>query len=104
MKINIITKNDNNAIGREEYIADLHFDKATPTRAEIKSAIISAIGKDPELTIIKKIEQRAGLRAIRVTFYVYADKEVLKRVEPVYIQKREGFLNDAKQSNQQSSS
>jgi ribosomal protein S24E len=96
MDIKITGKKDNNAIGREECIAEVSFTDKTPSRQEIKNAIVSKIGKSPELIVIRKIEQHAGAKNLKVIFHVYSDAEVLKRVEPIYIQKREGLLKEDK--------
>jgi len=94
--IEIIGKRDNIAIGREEYYAVFHFHGPTPSRNDVKNAIVSKVGKSSELIVIKKLEQHAGENKLKITFYVYKDAEVLKRVEPIYILKREGLIKEEK--------
>lgn len=96
MNMNIISKTNNPLIGRMEYIIEVSYSKATPKKADIRQIIVEKIGCSPDLLVVKKIQQRSGIKKSRVIAYVYGDTETLKRIEPLYILKRNGLIKEEK--------
>jgi len=94
MEVEIIEKKDNKFFEREEYKANVVFEKATPSREEIKNNLITRIGKQPELFVIKKMKQHACEKKIYVEFYVYKDVLAMKKIEPLYVLKRNKIINE----------
>ena len=94
MDVNVVLEKDNSPLGRKEYTIELTFKGATPKRDEIKTAIVSKLGKDPSLIIIKKADQLTGRNKVRVSVYFYHEKNTLMRIEPQYILKREGLIEE----------
>ncbi len=98
MDVNVVLKKDNPPLSRREFVIEVTFKGATPKRDEIKNALVAKLGAQPELLVIKKADQLTGRKKVRVFAYQYSDKETLMRVEPPYILKREGFVQDEKKS------
>ena len=96
MDLEIIEKKENDLLEREEYRVKIIFDGATPSREEIRNAIISKVGKDSELLVIKKVEQKASEKKLYVDVYIYKDKLTMKKIEPFYILKRDGLIKEEK--------
>jgi ribosomal protein S24E len=99
MEVEIIEKKDNIFFEREEYKATVVFEKATPSREEIKNNLITKIGKPPELLIIKKMKQHACEKKIYVEFYVYKDVLTMKKIEPLYVLKRNKIIAEENKKN-----
>ena len=100
MDIEILSKVDNNVIGREEYCFLLSFTGSTPNRQNIREEVKTKIGSDPSLFVIRRIEPLSGRKSIKVHVYVYKDKETMKRVEPLYVLKRNNLVEEKKEEQQ----
>ncbi len=98
MNVDVLSKTNNPLIGRVEYIIEVSYDKATPKRADVRQAIVEKVGCSPDLLVIKKIQQHAGMKKSRVIAYVYGDDETLRRIEPLYILKRNGLIKEEKEN------
>ncbi|RME80022.1 MAG: hypothetical protein D6769_00705 [Methanobacteriota archaeon] len=97
--VDILSEKSNSTIGRKEYTIKLMFKGATPKRSEIKDAVIAKIASNPDTTVVKRVEQLAGKTSLRAAVFVYDSPEIMKRVEPYYMLKREGFIEEKKDSN-----
>ena len=103
MKITSIHKSKNTLLNRNEYVFEVSFDGSTPKRADIKQLFIQKTGENPDLSVIKRIQQHAGMRKVRVVAYVYANEDSLKRIEPAYVLKRNQLVkSDAEDSDKKS--
>lgn len=103
MEIKIESQTENKLLGRKEIIALLSFTGPTPKRNEMKTAICTKIGVDPDLAVLREVESSFGVKQLRVRAHIYQNAEMLKRTEPQHIlvrhgivEKKEGKLEEAK--------
>ena len=92
MNVNVISSTENKLLDRKEIEAEVSFDGATPKRDELKAAVCQKIALNPDVTVLRKVENSFGTKSVRVTAYSYSTKEALVATEPDYIQKREGMI------------
>jgi small subunit ribosomal protein S24e len=97
MEVKIESTNENKLLERKEIDAYVNFDGPTPPRSEIKSAICGKVGANPDLVVLRSVENEFGRKRVRVSAHVYEDESVLTRNEPEYIRKREGFGQEKKE-------
>ena len=91
MEVEIISKKDNKLLERKEINAVVTFEAATPSRKEIREAVGTKLGLNPELTILNSVVNEFGLKRIRVLAHSYADMKKLIDTEPEYLRKRDGI-------------
>ena len=81
MELKIINKNEEPLLARTKVEADVTFEKATPSREEIKNKLATDLGKDKKLIVVKAIYTIRGLKKATNLSYVYENEEALKRIE-----------------------
>lgn len=81
MNIKIIKQEPKKLLSREEFYAVIEEEKTTPSHKIVKEEIAKKTGKNSELIIIKKIEQKYGKPEVEVKFYIYQNPEALKKFE-----------------------
>lgn len=81
MEIKIIKETENKLLARREIVANVLFEKATPTRKDIQKELAKKIKSAEELSIIKQIKTNFGEASAVVTAYVYSDKEIMTKTE-----------------------
>ena len=81
MELKIINKNEEPLLARTKVEADVIFEKATPSREEIKNKLATDLGKDKKLIVVKAIYTIRGLKKATNLSYVYENEEALKRIE-----------------------
>ena len=91
MEVEIISKKDNKLLERKEVNAVISFDAATPTRKEIREAVGTKLGLNPELTVLNSVVNEFGSKRIRVIAHSYTDMKKLMDTEPEYVRKRDGI-------------
>lgn len=74
MKSKILKQTSNPLLEREEFILEIE-NSIHPTKEEITKEL----GKDPELTYIKKINNSFGKSLFNVEIYVYNNKEAKEK-------------------------
>lgn len=70
MKSKIIEQIENPLLERDEFLFEI-INEILPTKKEI----IAELGKDPELTVIQKINNNFGKNSFSIKIYVYKSKE-----------------------------
>lgn len=75
MELAVKDKSENKAIGRTEFVCELSFDKATPSRKQIREAVCAAVGCSPELLVIVSANGNFGSQKATVSAHVYKDKQ-----------------------------
>jgi len=70
MKSKIIEQIENPLLERDEFLFEI-INETLPTKKEI----IAELGKDPELTVIQKINNNFGKNSFSIKIYVYKSKE-----------------------------
>ncbi len=81
MNITIIDKKENPVLSRTEIVANIIFDKATPSRKEIQKSIAKEAKGDEKLTIIKNIKTQFGDSKAVVSALIYASEDVMNKLE-----------------------
>ncbi len=97
MEISIIKSTKNPLLYREEFILLISFDGATPTRKEMRDGITAKLGCNPDLMVIEKTESTTGKRELKAYVRVYDNKEKLEEIEPEYVLKRNGLVEEKKE-------
>jgi small subunit ribosomal protein S24e len=88
MKIKIIKKENNKLLDRLEVTFEVESPNETPKRLDVKSKLAALINHDENLIIITGIHQESGMRLSKGVAHAYKSAEVLKKVEPNYLIKR----------------
>jgi len=86
MELKIINKKEEPLLSRTRVEAEIVFENATPSGAEIKAQLSKDVGKDEKLVVVKGIYTSYGLKTAKNVSYVYENEDSLKRVE---VQKKE---------------
>jgi len=92
-----VERKENPLLAREEIVIKVKRD-ATPSRKEAKEIVVAQTGASPELVVVKKIKGLTGAREFLIEAFVYKDPEIMKTVEPEYILKRNGVIEDEAQA------
>jgi len=75
MELAVKEKKENKALKRTVLRCEVSFEKAVPSRKEIRDAIISATGADASLLAIVSVKGNFGTRSAEVIAHLYADKK-----------------------------
>ncbi len=80
MEINILNREKNELLNREEIVIDIeHKGEATPKREDIRKKVSAMIGKDEKLIIVEKILSEFGKQRSRAFIHVYDNEEDIKK-------------------------
>src|SRR3989338_921943 len=101
MDLKIINKKQDPLLSRVKVEAEIVFEKATPSREEIKSKLAKDLSKDEKLIVVKSIYTDYGLKKARNVSYVYENEEFLKRIEPKIKEKSGGKKKEAKEDSKE---
>jgi len=82
MTFKIISQENEPLLSRIHVKAELIFEHATPSNAEVKKQIASSMKKDESLVVIKKIATHYGEKMADVDAVVYENKEAKESIEP----------------------
>ena len=83
MESKIISQTKNPFLHREEYVVEMKSD-VNPSFDDVKKSL----GKDGDLTVVKKIRGNFGRHRFNADVFVYDNKDMMKRIEK--IKKKEG--------------
>ena len=95
MELRIVEKKENKLLKRAEISFELGFDKAVPARKEVRDALSTSLGANPELIVIVKIKNRYGTRSAKGMAHAYKDKAAMG-VEKKHLLVREGLAQKVK--------
>lgn len=94
MEVEILTKNENKLLHRQEITAKIsHINEATPKRLETRDKLAASVNSDSDRTVIVKIDSEFGKSVSKVEFRVYDTPDQMNAVEFPYILKRNGFID-----------
>jgi small subunit ribosomal protein S24e len=96
MNVNVISKTDNAVLERKEIQAEVSFDGPTPSREDIRKAICAKVGSNPDLTVLREVNNSFGKQSVNVVAHAYSDKEKMTRTEPEYVVKRDKVVEKPK--------
>ena len=88
MKVKVLEKNTNKLLDRLEVKFEVESEAETPKRLEVREKLAAMINYEASLVIIKTIEQLTGVRRSIGVAHAYKSQEVLRRVEPEHLIKR----------------
>ncbi|MFH1240556.1 MAG: 30S ribosomal protein S24e [Candidatus Diapherotrites archaeon] len=88
MKVNIVSKQKNPLLHREEIEFEINKAKTTPSRKELREQIAALCNADSELVIIDDVRHSFGTDYVRGKSRVYESKEGLSKSELAYKVKR----------------
>lgn len=91
MNLNIISEKENNLLQRKELALTIQYDKATPTRKEIREAVSSKLSANPETVFIRNITSKFGIKEIDALIHIYFSKEAGLKTEPWHILVRDNM-------------
>ncbi len=87
-KIEILSKKDNTLFSREEIEFKVTDSNKTPSREDVKNLLIANTKQKEGQIIIKKINSIFGSNIATGIAYVYKNAEIMKKIEPKHILKR----------------
>jgi ribosomal protein S24E len=92
MELKILDKKEEPLLFRTKIEAEITFDKATPSKSDIKSTIAKDLSKDVKLIVVKKIDTKYGFKTAKNVSYAYENEKAMKQIEP---QPKEGTAKEA---------
>ncbi len=96
MQLKIISEKESPLLGRKELELEASFEKATPSEAETKKEIASAIKIKEDLISIKKIHQLFGTKKAKIVVHIYNNVEQLKKLEDKKEKKKQDVKDEKK--------
>lgn len=81
MELKILNKEEYPLLARTRIKSEIIFERATPSKAEVKSQLSKDLGKDEKLIVVKNIYTKYGLKKAINLSYVYENEEAMKRIE-----------------------
>ncbi|VVB98771.1 30S ribosomal protein S24e [uncultured archaeon] len=90
MEFAIKDKNENKALSRTELTCSVSYEKAMPSRKEIREAICAATGAAPDTVVVISAKGGFGTQSAVVIAHVYKSKEAAG-VERKYLLVRDGL-------------
>ncbi len=82
MDLKILSRKEEPLLSRTIVESEVSFDKATPSKSEIRNALAKSLGKDEKLIVVKGIYTGYGARKAKNTSYAYENEDVMKKIEP----------------------
>ncbi|MFA6328345.1 MAG: hypothetical protein WCY41_02790 [Candidatus Micrarchaeia archaeon] len=95
MQVNVKDKKENKSLSRQEITCEISFEKAMPSRKDLREAICTATGIAPELLVIVSSKGSFGQKCGTVLAHAYASKEALA-VEKKHLLVRDGLMEKKK--------
>ncbi len=93
MNVEIIKEEYNPLLGRREVEFQLE-DKPTPTRVKIKTELSKKLKTGENLIVIDIIDQKTGYNLITGKAKVYDKEEIMRKIEPEYLTRRDRVVGD----------
>ncbi|MEM4348486.1 MAG: hypothetical protein QXN37_02860 [Candidatus Anstonellaceae archaeon] len=97
MEVTISHRRENRSLDRTELLCDVSFDKAVPSRKELREAIVASVGCDPSCLIIVSVKGRFGCHTAKVRAHIYKTKEALLATERHHLLVRDGLAEKKKE-------
>lgn len=96
MQLNITNKKDEPLLSRTMVTANLEFEKATPSYAEIAPLLAAHLKADEKLVAIRHVYNSFGAKKAEVIAYVYPDENKKNFIEPKLKEKKDKKAKEAK--------
>lgn len=91
----VIKEFDNKLLDRKEIMVNIETDGPTLKREEIKKEIAKKFKVEESNVVIIKVHTKFGSRTVDVSANLYENAEILKRLTPKYLIKRNGLEEPA---------
>ncbi|MCX8197308.1 MAG: hypothetical protein N3G80_03270 [Candidatus Micrarchaeota archaeon] len=96
MELSVIQRKENPSLERTELLLQLSFEKAIPSRKEIRDGIIASVGCDPSCLLVVSVKSKFGSRVAKVRAHIYKSKEALAASERHHLLVRDGLAEKKK--------
>ena len=96
MNVNVISKTDNAVLERKEIEAEVTFSGPTPSREELRKEISGKVGANPDLMVLREVQNTFGSQSVKVIAHAYSNKEKMVATEPGYMVKRDKLVEEEK--------
>ena len=83
--IEIVERKKNPLLFREEIILKFRFQGPTPSRKEVREAVVNFLGVNEDRVVIRKISQDYGMTEVSVLVMLYDTPEKAREIEPKHI-------------------
>lgn len=90
MEMDVRDKKENKLLGRQEISFSVKYEKAMPSRKEMREALSTAMGANAELLVIKHASGTFGAKEAKGIAYLYSDKEAAQK-EVKHLRVRDGL-------------
>ena len=97
MQVTVKNKSENKSLKRQEITCEISFEKAMPSRKDLREAICTATGIKPELLVIVSSKGSFGTKSGIVLAHAYESKEGLV-VEKKHLLVRDGMMEKTKKA------
>lgn len=91
MELSIKNKEENKLLSMQTLTCEVSYEKAMPSRKQMREAICAASGVDPSLLVIESIKGQFGTQKAIIKAHAYASKEALG-VEKKHLLVRDGLI------------
>lgn len=100
MDLKILSKKEEPLLSRTKVEAEVSFDKTTPSKSEVKKALVEELGKEEKLIVVNKIYTVYGIKKAKNLAYAYENEEIMKAIEPKpkVSEKKEAAKEETKES------
>ena len=89
LSIKIIERKENPILDREEIIAVAHAPK-TPSKEQVKHALVSELKASEENVVLKNVLTSFGVNEVKIFAYLYKNKETMQKLAIKKKSKEEG--------------
>jgi ribosomal protein S24E len=97
MQVTVKNKSENKSLKRQEITCEISFEKAMPSRKDLREAICTATGISPDLLVIVSSKGGFGTKSGIVLAHAYESKEGLA-VEKKHLLVRDGMMEKPKKA------
>ncbi len=89
MEMKILTKKQEPLLSRLSVNGEIEFDSKTPSKDELRKAMVSQLKADEKMIVIKQIDTAFGARKATFHVLVYDDEKSMAAAEPRPKKKKE---------------
>ncbi len=79
----IVKEEDMHLLSRKDYLIEMDYESATPSKDEVKKKLAAHLHHDESLIVLKHIYPRFGEKIADIIAYAYKDAESLKKIEEI---------------------
>lgn len=91
MTLQLLKEKETPLLARRRLTVLATFEKATPSRAELRKTIAALAKADEQFVLIKHIFTKFGNPQAKVICHIYQNEQDMRKLEPAYMLKKHGF-------------